>query len=388
MKIESVKTFLLRGDLTGRPRGFAQMMGSRGTPRSAILVKITTDDGVVGWGQIGAPAQRFVATAMDLEIAPKLIGKDPFLIAQIWQEVVGSFSPYGVQGAILQALSGVDVALWDIKAKAMGVPVWQLLGAKYRDRVDAYASGPYYFADEVIPDDVAAEAVSFTEAGYRALKVKIGALDPKEDIRRVESVRDAVGGDILIMVDANQAYTAHTAIRVGKELERLDIRWFEEPVPSTDLAGYARVRQALSIPIAGGEVEWTRFGFRDLITRGHVDIVQPDLANSGGFTECVRIATLADTFGVQVMPHVVSSTPLAFAAALHWLATLRDFPGARESPLFTQRPLLEHHQQSNPFTAMLVDPGFLEVTDGSLAIPNSPGLGVEVNEEALSHFVV
>lgn len=383
MKIAKVESFLLKAPIDSA-YGYAQRWSA---VRVGIVVKITTDDGIVGWGQCGAPVQESVKTVLDLEVAPLLIGQDPFLIEEIWQRVIGSFSPYGVQGMVFQALSGVDIALWDIKARALGMPLWRLLGARYRDRVLAYASGPYYFKDEVVPDRVAEEALKYREQGFKAMKVKIGGLHPRDDLRRVEAVRRAVGDDIAVMVDANQAYNAQLAMRVGRELEQLDILWFEEPVPCVDLEGYARLRNTLRIAIAGGEVEWSRFGFRDLITRGCVDIVQPDLANSGGFTECRRIVAIADAFGVQYIPHVVSTTPIGLAAALHLLATLRDFPNSRTPSPLNQIPALELHRQPNPLRDELCTTR-IEAVDGYVDIPDGPGLGIEIDEHALRRFTV
>jgi len=383
MIIDKVETFVLKAPLGSR-HGFAQRWSS---VRLAVMVKITTDDGLVGWGQCGAPVQESVKTVLDLEVAPLLIGQDPFCIEELWQRVIGSFSPFGVQGMVFMALSGVDIALWDIKARALSLPLWRLFGARFRTRALAYASGPYYFADEVVPDRVAEEALKYVAEGFKAMKIKIGGMDPRDDLRRVEGVRRAVGDDITIMVDANQAYNAHTAIRVGRELERLNVLWFEEPVPCTDLDGYARVRSALRLAIAGGEVEWSRFGFRDLITRGAVDIVQPDLCNSGGFTECRRIANLADAFGVQYVPHVVSTTPIGMAAALQLLATLRDFPNSRTPTPFNQVPALEFHRTANPLRDQLSKTPILAV-DGYVQIPEGPGLGIEIDEEAVRRFAV
>ncbi len=382
MKIERVETFLLKAPLSVK-YGFAQRWSSS---RTAIMVKITAD-GVVGWGQCGAPAQAVVKSVLDQEVAPLLIGQDPFLIEEIWQRVVGSFSPFGVQGMVFMALSGVDIALWDLKARALGLPIWRLLGARFRDQALAYASGPYYFFDEVVPDRIVEEALQYREQGFKAMKIKIGGMDPRDDLRRVAAVRRAVGDEVTLMVDANQAYNAHTAIRVGHALEDLDILWFEEPVPCVDIEGYIRVRQALRIAIAGGEVEWSRFGFRDLIARGALDIVQPDLADSGGFTECRRIAALADAWGVQYQPHVVSATPIGLAAALQLLAALRDFPNTRTPTPFNQVPTLEFHRQPNPLRDELT-PTPIVARDGYVAVPEGPGLGIEIDEAAVRRYAV
>lgn len=383
MRIAEVETFTLSAPLD-TTYGYAQRMNST---RVAVVVKVTTDDGVVGWGQCGGPAQRSVATVVAQEVAPLLHGKDPFLVEELWQRAVGSFSPFGVQGMVMQAVSGVDMALWDIKARALGLPLWRLLGARYRDRVQAYASGPYYFADEAVPERAVEEALAYRAQGYGALKVKIGGLHPRDDLRRVAAIRETLGDEFVIAADANQAYNVHTAMRVGRELDRLGVVWFEEPVPCTDLDGYVRLRSALGLAIAGGEVEWTRFGFRDLLARGAVDIVQPDLANAGGFTECRRIAALADAWGIHYIPHVVSSTPIALAAALHLLATLRDFPDSRTPTPLNQSPLLELHQQPNPIRDTLCrEP--IRAVDGYVAVPTGPGLGIEIDEDALSRFAV
>jgi D-galactarolactone cycloisomerase len=259
------------------------------------------------------------------------------------------------------------------------VSVQRLVGGPLRDRVEAYATGFYRKRHGDPLEYLVAEAHERVAAGFRAIKLKLGfGLD--DDARLCETVRKAVGPDIRIMVDANHAYDALGAIRLGRLIEPLDIAWFEEPVPPEDLAGYREVKAALDIPIAGGEAEFTRWGFRSLIAERLVDILQPDIAAAGGLSETKKIADMASAFGVRVNPHVWG-TGVALAASLQLIACLPHNPPG----LYPIEPLLEFDQSEHPIRmAVIAEP--IVQQDGWVEIPDRPGLGIEIDRAALAKF--
>jgi D-galactarolactone cycloisomerase len=286
---------------------------------------------------------------------------------------------YGQKGAMVAALSGIDIALWDLKGRALGVPVSTLLGGRHTDVLEAYASGCYFRERDDPAADTAREAEGYASEGFRWIKMKVGQL-PEEDAARVRAARRAVGADVRLMIDANHAFSAHHAIRLAREVAECRPYWFEEPVAPEDYAGYEEVRRALSplgIAIAGGEGEYTRFGFRELCGRRCVDIAQPDLGAAGGFTDGLFIAGLANAHGVEVLPHCWGSA-VALAAGMHYLA-LPNCPGAdRMLPR-----LIEFDRMENPLRDELV-PGFPERDGSRLRVPTAPGLGIEIDESRLA----
>lgn len=374
MEIASVETFVLRHALE-EPIGYSQMWYNA---RTAMLVRVTADDGTIGWGEAFGPPEPS-ATIIDTLYAPMLIGADPTDTLPLWEHMYARTRDYGQKGFALHALSAVDIALWDLKGKALGVSVSRLLGGRFRARVQAYATGLYFRQREDFTADLVEEARSHAAAGFRAIKLKVG-YTPEADIRHARAVREAIGSDVQLMVDANHAYDAAAAIRLGREFEQLDVRWFEEPVIPEDLDGYAAVSQALDMPVAGGEAEWTRYGFRRLFDARGVDIVQPDLTAAGGFTECQRIAALASVYGVRYLPHVWGSA-VGLAAGLQFTAAL---PPATAS-LFPLEPLFEFDRTPNRFRDELATEP-VEAEDGWIAIPDRPGLGVEVDEAILTQY--
>ena len=297
----------------------------------------------------------------------------------LWERMYARTRDYGQKGFALHAISAVDIALWDLKGKSLGVSVSRLLGGRFRERVQAYATGLYFRPKEVFDAELVEEARGYVRAGFRAVKLKIG-YTPEVDLRHARAIREAIGPDVALMVDANHAYDVATAIRLGREFERLDVRWFEEPVIPEDIEGYAAVRRALDVPIAGGEAEFTRFGFRRLFAGQAVDIVQPDLTATGGFTECQRIAALASAWGVRYLPHVWGSA-VGLSASLQLAASL---PPATAS-LFPLEPIFEFDQTANLFRDELAkDP--LRPIDGWVEIPDRPGLGIEIDEGMLDRY--
>src|SRR5215207_9453894 len=265
--------------------------------RTAMVVKIETDAGLIGWGECYGPARMTAAVVGN--ITPWLIGQDPLRTEALWQKIYARLRDHGQKGLVVQGLSGIDIALWDIRGKRFGVPVHQLLGGPRRTEVQAYATGLYRRKSGDPVRYLAEEAAGYVADRFKAVKLKVG-FGVQEDAAVTRAVRAAIGPEAALMVDANHAYDAVAAIRLGKMIEAYDIGWFEEPVPPEDLPGYREVKAALSIPIAGGECEFTRFGFRDLLVSRGVDMVQPDTCAAGGLSECKKIADMAEAFGRSV----------------------------------------------------------------------------------------
>jgi D-galactarolactone cycloisomerase len=270
--------------------------------------------------------------------------------------------------------------------KALQMPVHKLLGGSMREKALAYATGLYYKKSPNQTRDLVQEALGYVKEGFSAIKMKIGGLPPAQDLSNVRAVREAIGPDIYLMVDANHAYNSVTAIQVGRELERHQVSWFEEPVIPEDIQGYLEVKEALDVPIAGGECEYTRFGFRELISRRAVDILQPDACKTGGLSEAKKIAALASSWGIPYIPHCWG-TPIAIAAALHLLAVLPEVPSCRNTLPFHQLPVLEFDRTPHPIREELAIQPF-RVEGGWVRVPTEPGLGVEVRKEILSKYRV
>ena len=371
MKITGIETFHLSSPLE-RPFGWSQGWIDH---RSVNLVKVSTDEGIVGWGE-GAGVD-----VIEGMLAPALIGQDPTNRIGLWQRMFhvlynGNIA-VGLGGS---AISAVDTALWDITGKALGQPIWKLLGGKVRDRVAVYATGLYYTEGE-FPTRLLDEARGYVEAGFMGMKTKVGGLPMDEDVKRVAALRDAIGPDVKLMVDANQAYNATSAIRIGRRLEEYDILWFEEPVNAQDIDGYLQVKSALPMAIAGGENLRTRYEFSQFLARRAYDIAQPDVVNVGGVTEMRNVAMTANTHGIQVNPHVWGS-PVMIAASLHVAATLPPCPPSGTPEPFVQEPVMEFDRTPSEIRESLMESPFAQV-DGYLAVPEGPGLGIEIDEDAV-----
>jgi D-galactarolactone cycloisomerase len=313
-------------------------------------------------------------------MTPLLIGMDPLRTDALWQELYSRFRDHGQKGVVIEGLSGIDIALWDIKGKHFGVPAYQLMGGPLRTNVQAYATGLYRRSSGDPVQYLAEEAAGYVAEGFKAVKLKVG-FGVEEDAAVTRAVRAAIGPDVALMVDANHAYDAVAAIRLGKMIEEHDIGWFEEPVPPEDLNGYRQVKAALSIPIAGGECEFTRFGFRDLLVSRALDIIQPDTCAAGGLSECKKIADMAVAFGMRYNPHVWG-TGVAIAASLQLLAVL---PPLTPPSLAATEPMLELDRTEHPIRmALLTQP--IEHVGGIVQIPDGPGLGIEIDRDTLTRF--
>ena len=373
MRIKNVRTHVLEAALDGP---FSWSLGWART-RTALLVEIEAADGTVGWGESYGPARPNAAVVEAMK--PLLIGADALASEAIWERLYAAFRDHGQKGLPVQALSGIDVALWDLKGRHFGVPAYRLMGGPVRTEVQAYATGLYRREAGDPRDYLAEEAAGYAAEGFGAIKLKVG-FGVAEDAEVGKAVREAIGPGVALMVDANHAYDAARAIQLGRRIADLDVGWFEEPVPPEDLAGYADVRAGQPIPVAGGECEFTRFGFRELLVRHAVDVVQPDTCAAGGLSECFKIAAMANAHGVRYVPHVWG-TGVALAAALQLLAVLPHNPPC----LHPEQPLLEFDRTEHPIRqAILAEP--IEHERGMVRIPEGPGLGVEVDRAALKRF--
>jgi D-galactarolactone cycloisomerase len=388
MKIKSITSFQLRVPLGDKTFYSSQ---ARFPERNSYLVRVETDTGLIGWGEGGqyGPAEP-VAACVDHVFAHRLIGRDPTEPVRIWEELYAYSRDFGQKGTYIEALSAIDIALWDIAGQAAGLPVWKMLGGAFRKRITAYATGCYYpedFSDlPALLDGLRDEAAGYVDSGFGLLKVKIGLLSLKDDYRRLRVIREAIGPDIGIMVDANHGYNASAAIRMGRKMEELDVLFFEEPVGAEDREGYRKVRRENPIPVAGGECEYTRYGFRDFIAEGCVDIIQPDLAVCGGITAFTQILALANAHGVATVPHVWGSG-IAVATALQAIATIPPFPFTANPIALLNQPIIEFDRKHNPLRDDLLVEQFA-LSNGALEVPDRPGLGITVREDIIARYAV
>ena len=375
MKISAVDVLVLRSKLD-EPFAFSQF---RFTHRATTLVRVQTDSGLEGWGEAYGPAELTASVARDL-FAPMLLGRDPRDVESIWQFLYARSIDYGQKGVMIAGLSAIDIALWDIKAKAAGEPLYRLLGGEHTEAIPCYATGFYFVDSEPLEVRFEKEAKQHLAAGFNAMKVKVG-LGVERDAELVRLVRQTIGSGPKLMMDANHAYTPVEAIRLSRAVEDCNIRWFEEPVSPIDPNAYVEVKAKTSIPLSGGECEYTRFGFETWLRKRAFDYAQPDLCACGGISEGIKIATLASLTGIHVTPHAWGSA-IGQAAALHFYAARPRQPFT----LTAEDKLIECDRSENPWrTAIVEEP--IELVDGAWKLPQEPGLGVSVIPEALEEHL-
>jgi len=379
MKIADIRVHVLQSPLE-QPFAFSQGWVHR---RSATLVEVVSDTGLVGWGEAfaqGLEAPQIAAAAIEHALKPLVLGADPLDIEVLWHRMVHHSRDFGRKGSVVAAISAIDIALWDLAGKHYGQPVHRLLGGAFRTRVQPYATGFYRIRGQGERDRLVDEALAHFEAGFRLMKVKLG-YGVDDDIEVIRAIARAVEGrGVTLMVDTNHAYGRAEALRLGWVLDELDLRWYEEPVAPEDIDGYCELRRRLRTPLAGGENEHTLYGFRDLLGRHAVDIAQPDIGSCGGITGARHIVALAQAHGIEVNPHVWGSA-VAQAASLQVLAAL---PVTHHS-LFSREPVLEYDRSSHPFRRDLVAAP-MELDGGVVRIPDAPGLGIEVLRATVERF--
>jgi L-alanine-DL-glutamate epimerase-like enolase superfamily enzyme len=346
-----------------------------------LIVRIHTDEGITGVGEVDsapevvkavyeAPHSHYIATGL----RHVLIGQDPLDIEDLWRRMYMGSVYYGRRGVAMHAISGVDIALWDIKGKKLGKPVCELLGAKQRNRVRPYAS-------LLMPDterDVEASVERLVAMGFTAIKFGWGPIgkDEANDVRLARAAKRTAGADVEILIDAGFGYGADAkrAIRVARKFEELGIYWLEEPFEPDEFEAYAELADAVELRVAAGEEEATRWGFRELIERGHVDVIQPDVTRCGGLSEALRIARDAELRGIAVVPHAWKSGVIK-AASLHLNAVLK-------TAWFQEYCVAE-----TPINRLLTRER-MPIENGWVDVPAKPGLGIELDLEVLERYAV
>lgn len=373
MKIKYIESFVL-SDKLKQSFYFSQWEYSE---RRICIVKITSDTGHVGWGEGYGPAT--VIKAGIEFLTPFVLEQNPLQTETIWSIMYRRTLDFARSGVLVSAMSAIDVALWDLKGKILEQPVHLLLGGKKRDVVIPYATGMYFTNGSKLCEVLSKEAKLYAEHGFKAMKMKVG-LGIEEDIENVRIVREAIGPGIDLMIDANHAYNLREAVHLAKAVEPYNIYWFEEPISPEYYGQYAELRTKTSIPIAGGECEYLRFGFQTLLSSKSVDIVQPDICASGGLTEAKRIAVLASVYGVEVVPHTWG-TGIAIATAAHFIANLDTIPGRLKTPYC----YMEYDRTENSLREELTSTDMV-AENGKITLSDAPGLGFELNEEALHKY--
>lgn len=372
--ISKIETYVLK-DTLEKSFFFSQWEYSE---RCICIVKITCSDGTYGWGEGYGPAN-ILESGIEF-LKAQVLGENPLHNEVIWNKMYRKTLDFARRGVLVASMSAIDIAIWDIKGKLLNQSVGSLLGGVQRKYVVPYATGMYFTEKDNLTKDFEVEAKLYLEKGFKAIKMKVG-LGIAKDVNNVKHLRSIIGYDIKLMIDSNHAYTYTEALELSKKLEKYEISWFEEPVSPEFYEQYAELRQKTTIPIAGGECEYLRFGFHQLLKNKSVDIIQPDICACGGLTEAKRIASLASTYGADIVPHTWGSS-IGIHVALHFISNLESLPGRMFSPDF----LLEFDQTENALREQLTFPK-LEMNNGKIQVPSSPGLGLEVNEDELHKFV-
>ncbi len=356
-------------------------LGTKVKSDSAIIF-VDTDEGLSGMGAaLGTPA--VLQAIVEHELGPEVVGEDPMFSERIYEKLYNGSrvqpsltsgwqqpEPSRRRGMLMEAIAGIDIAVWDVKAQALGVPVYKALGA-VRDKIRAYASGGWAPADEA-----EAEMSGYAAKGFSAVKMRVVGHDGfsiDNTVRRVKAARRGIGPNVELMIDAHGSLDASTAIRLAKEVEPYDIAWFEEPVSPDDHHGQGLVRQATTIPIASGEREFTRYDFLDLMQQDALDIAQPDVARAGGFTEIRRIAALTSAQQIRLAPHAWGSGVL-FAASIHVAMAAANCH------------ILEVSQGYMPMIWDLFEESFDIRPDGMVYAPERSGLGFTIRPDAMERF--
>ena len=378
--IRQVDVFVLKTALE-QPFAFSQGWVHQ---RSATLVRVTTENGLTGWGEAfaqGLEPPEISAAIIRHALIPLISNRDALDMNVLWHEMYHQTRDYGRKGSVLAAISAIDIALWDIAGHFYSQPVYQLLGGAFRREVTPYATGFYRLSGQGESQRLAEEAVQHKQAGFSAMKIKLG-FGVDDDIAVMHAINDALGTDhgCDLMVDTNHAYGRAEALRLGRVLEEYNVRWYEEPLVPEDLEGYAELRRALSVPIAAGENEHSIYGFDRLLNV--IDVAQPDVGSCGGIRAARDIASLAQSRGVMVNPHVWGSA-VAQAASLQVIAAL---PVTNHS-LYPEQPILEYDRSSHPFRQDLVADAW-RFEDGVVRVPDGPGLGIDIRMDTIEKFKV
>ena len=329
-----------------------------------VLLTLETDQGLVGESYVfSINAVRIKAfDEMIIGFSHQVLGRDPHFVSAIWQDIWQEINPTGHKGLTISALSAIDTACWDLIGKAANKPLHHLFGA-CRERIKTYASGGLWLSQSI--DSLVAQADDFIQQGFRAMKVRLGSPAPSTDVARVKALREAVGDDIELLADLNQALTPKAAIRLGKQLEEYNLAWLEEPVAAHDLAGHAQVTRSLVTPIASGETEYTRFGMQQMLEQQACDVLMLDLQRIGGISEMLKVAAIASAHHTPISTHIFTEHSLCIAGSAPNCISVEHMPWY--SPLFNEA---------------------MQVVEGDIVIPNRPGIGFTFNQQAIQQFAL
>lgn len=351
MKITNIKTVKVEVPLNKPLTTAIHKTDSLG----CVAICIETNTGLVGENYVFAlnKERLVVFEAMIKSLSHFLIDQNPIYVERIWEEMWRDCNPVGQKGISVSAISAIDTALWDLIGKQANMPLYQLFGA-CRDKVKTYASSGLWLSSSI--DELIEEANSFVEQGFRSVKLRIGKQDPKEDVARVKALRESIGDDIEILTDANQSLSSRQAIALAHQLEPFNIGWLEEPVPAHDLQGHARILQAINIPVASGETDYTRFGMKSILDNGAVDVLMPDLQRIGGLSEFRKSAALASCYNIPISTHIFTEQSLSIAGSAANCISV------------------EHVDW---FAALFNET--MQVQDGYILMPDAPGLGFTFN---------
>lgn len=344
----------------------------RVTDRNYTLVTVIDEDGLEGLGfcYAGSSGGEIVTTAIESLLAPVLVGQDPYRVEGLWQEMYQEALLHGRTGAVMRAISALDIALWDHNARSAKLPLHKYLGGFHRESVPAYASGGYYLEGKTA-EMLGEEMAGYVEMGFGAVKMKVGRLAPKSEEERIAAVRSAIGPDVLLMLDANNAWAdLPTALRTIERFEGYAPYWIEEPFSPDDIDNHARLAERTNIPVATGEIEAGRWRHKELLEKEAAAILQTDAAVCGGISEFKRIASTAASFGVTVSPHWFHD--------LH-IHLVGSTPNCRFVEFFPDDKVLNFRR--------LVDTQ-LTARDGELVLPMEPGLGFGLDEEVVSRYTI
>lgn len=374
MKITDIKTTVLFYPFKENVSDAARTIPGR----DVILIQLCTDEGINGLSfltGLGVACQSEAPIINEIIIRalkPIIKGQDPFNVEMIWEMMYKGTARFGRKGAVVRAISGVDMALWDIIGKKTNTPVYKLLGG-YSDKVKVYASGGFYTQDENI-DYLVKEVKDYIDRGFKAIKIKVGK-NIRQDIQRIEAVRSTIGEEIDLLIDANEAWDLNTTIRFLNEIERFNIYWLEEPLMADDIDGYKELYRRSSIPITAGESEYTKYGFKELITRNAVHIVQPDVTRVGGISEWMKVATIANAWNMPCVTHAVQEIHISLVTAV------------------SNAPLMEYftrdHYLQTFLSDLFIEPASVHnVIDGYVYAPQKPGLGLEVDWDIVDQYKI
>ncbi|WP_319415691.1 mandelate racemase/muconate lactonizing enzyme family protein [Marispirochaeta aestuarii] len=346
---------------------------------NTVIVKITASDGTSGYGEIGPIHGGGIPifTAMvDHKLKHIIMGEDPFNREGLYEKMLGRGTgsyALGQKGAVVTAVAGIDIALWDLTGKILKTPAWNLLGGKAVDKIPAYASG--FFGKEgrpLTPQECADEAKSYADQGFKGVKMKVG-FGRSEDLKNLEAVRKALGPEPGIMVDANQSYSYHDVLKIAGELAAFDLTFLEEPLPINDLDGMAALVQNVATPIAAGENYYTRYEFREIFSKRAVNIIQPDIIHAGGITETKKIASMASAANIPLAPHIHAT--VGVPASIHLLASCENTLAA------------EYITSGGSYKLRRELYGDCCIArDGYVTVPDEPGLGMRINEEIFEKY--